>query len=54
MRDSTKVIIGFGSIWGLFAFGGTLFSSFAIGANDSAPEVLAILLYPASQALGFQ
>jgi hypothetical protein len=45
MRDSTKVIIGFGSIWGLVAFGGMLFSSFTIGANDSAPEVLAILLY---------
>jgi hypothetical protein len=45
MRDSTKVIIGFGSIWGLFAFGGMLFSSFTIGANDSVPEVLAILLY---------
>lgn len=45
MRDSTKVIIGFGSIWGLFAFGGMLFSSFTIGANDSAPEVLSILLY---------
>jgi hypothetical protein len=45
MRDSTKVIIGFGSIWGLFAFGGMLFSSFTIGANDSAPEVLTILLY---------
>ena len=45
MRDSTKVIIGFGSIWGLFAFGGMLFSSFTIGSNDSAPEVLTILLY---------
>jgi hypothetical protein len=45
MRDSTKVIIGFGSIWGLFAFGGMLFSSFTIGSNDSAPEVVAILLY---------
>jgi hypothetical protein len=45
MRDSTKVIIGFGSIWGLFAFGGMLFSSFTIGTNDSAPEVLVILLY---------
>lgn len=44
MRDSTKVIIGFGSIWGLYAFGGMLFSSFTIGTNDSAPEVLAILL----------
>jgi hypothetical protein len=45
MRDSTKVVIGFGSIWGLFAFGGMLLSSFTIGANDSAPEVVAILLY---------
>ena len=45
MRDSTKVIIGFGSIWGLFAFAGMLFSSFTIGSNDSAPEVLTILLY---------
>jgi hypothetical protein len=44
MRDSTKVIIGFGSIWGLFALGGMLFSSFTIGTNDSAPEVFAILL----------
>jgi hypothetical protein len=44
MRDSTKVIIGFGSIWGLFAFGGMLFGSLTIGSNDSAPEVLAILL----------
>jgi hypothetical protein len=45
MRDSTKAIIGFGSIWGLFAFGGMLFSSLTMGANDSAPEVLATLLY---------
>jgi hypothetical protein len=44
MRDSTKVIIGFGSIWGLFFFGGMLLSSFTLGANDSTPEVLAILL----------
>ncbi len=44
MRDSTKVIIGFGSIWGLYAFGGMLFSSFTIGTNDSAPEVVAMLL----------
>jgi hypothetical protein len=44
MRDSTKVIIGFGSIWGLFFFGGMLLSSFTLGANDSVPEVLAILL----------
>ena len=45
MRDSTKAIIGFGSIWGLFAFVGMLFSSFTIGANDSGPEVMVILLY---------
>src|ERR1700733_1103702 len=44
MRDSTKVVIGLGSIWGLFMFGGLLFSSFTMGANDSLPEVLAILL----------
>jgi hypothetical protein len=44
MRDSTKVIIGFGSIWGLYAFGGMLFSSFTIGTNDSAPEVVSMLL----------
>jgi hypothetical protein len=42
MRDSTKVIIGFGSIWGLFAM---LFSSFTIGANDSLPEIVALVLY---------
>jgi hypothetical protein len=45
MRNSTKVIIGLGSFWGLFAFGVVLFTSFTIGANDSIPEVLAILLY---------
>jgi hypothetical protein len=44
MRDSTKVILGLGSIWGLYAFGGMLFSSFTIGTNDSAPEVVALLL----------
>lgn len=45
MRDLTKVTIGFGSIWGLFAFGAMLFGSFTIGANDSAPEIIAIVLY---------
>ena len=44
MRDRAKVIIGFGSIWGLYAFGGMLFSSFTIKTNDSAPEVVAMLL----------
>src|SRR5580698_4650598 len=44
MRDSTKVVIGLGSIWGLFMFGGMLFGSFTMGANDSLPEVLVILL----------
>jgi hypothetical protein len=45
MRDSTKVIIGFGSIWGLLAFGLMLVGSFTLGTNDTAPEVVAILLY---------
>jgi hypothetical protein len=45
MRDSTKVIIGFGSIWGLFAFGAVLLDSFTLGSNDSLPEVVAITLY---------
>lgn len=45
MRDSTKVIIGFGSIWGLFAFGVVLWGSFTMGSNDSLPEVVAIVLY---------
>jgi len=45
MRDLTKVTIGLGSIWGLFAFGAMLFGSFTIGANDSAPEIIAIVLY---------
>lgn len=45
MRDGTKVVIGFGSIWGLIAFGFMAISSFTIGANDTAPEILAIVLY---------
>jgi hypothetical protein len=45
MRDSTKVIIGFGSIWGLFAFGLMLVGSFTIGMNDTTPEIVAIVLY---------
>ena len=45
MRDGTKVIIGFGSIWWLFALGATLFSAFTLGANDTTPEVFVLALY---------
>jgi hypothetical protein len=45
MRDQMKVIIGLGSIWGLFALGLTLISSFTFGSNDTAPEIAAIALY---------
>jgi hypothetical protein len=45
MRDRTKVIIGFGSIWGLFAFGAVIVGSFTMGSNDTAPEIVAITLY---------
>lgn len=45
MRDSTKVTIGFGCIWGLFAMGGTLLSSFTLGINDTLPEIVALVLY---------
>ena len=38
-------MIGFGSIWGLFALGGTFFSSFTFGRNDTLPEIIASLLY---------
>lgn len=41
MRDLTKVVIGFGSIWGLFVLGGALFGSFTIGSNDTIPEIVA-------------
>jgi hypothetical protein len=44
MWDNTEIIIGFGLIWGFLSFGGMLLSSFTLGANDSAPEVLSILL----------
>ena len=40
-----KVIIGFGSIWGLFALGLTLISSFTFESNDTTPEIAAIALY---------
>jgi hypothetical protein len=45
MRDQTKVVIGFGSIWGLFALGATLISSFTIGSNDTKPEIVALVIY---------
>ena len=36
MRDQTKVIIGFGSIWGLFALGVLLVGAFTIGWSTLA------------------
>jgi hypothetical protein len=45
MRGGTKVVIGFGSIWGLYAFGIVVVTSFTIGANDTFPEILAVVLY---------
>jgi hypothetical protein len=44
MRDSAKVIIGFGSIWGLYVFGAMLFSSFTWGANDTVPGLVELVL----------
>ncbi len=38
-------MLGFGSIWGLYAFGALIFGAFTLGVNDSAPEVVAISLY---------
>jgi hypothetical protein len=45
MSGYTKAIIGFGSIWGLWAFGAVVMSAFTIGNNDTAPEIIAMLLY---------
>jgi hypothetical protein len=45
MRDATKVIIGFGSIWGLFALGAVIVGSFTMGDNDTVPETVATVLY---------
>src|SRR3954470_11899898 len=45
MRDRTKVIMGLGSIWGLFAFGSMTMTSFTSGSNDSAVEIAALVLY---------
>jgi hypothetical protein len=38
LRDLAKVVIGCGSIWGLFASGGILISSFTQGINDTIPD----------------
>ncbi len=45
MRATTKAIIGFGSILGLYALGAMAFGSFSLGANDTSPEIIAMLLY---------
>ena len=39
------MIIGFGSMWGLIAFGFMVLNSFDLGSNDTAPEVVAVVLY---------
>jgi hypothetical protein len=44
MRGSTKVIIGVGSIWGLFELGSAILGSFTIGSNDTTPEVVANII----------
>ena len=48
MRDQTKVIIGFGCIWGLIAFGAMLMGAFMVlmgGYDDTSPKTLAMILY---------
>src|ERR1039458_2483365 len=45
MRNQAKMIIGFGSMWGLIAFGFMVLNSFDLGSNDTAPEVVAVVLY---------
>ena len=45
MRDSTTVVIGFGSIWGLYALGATLLGSFTMGSNDTKPDIVAVVFY---------
>ena len=45
MRDSTKVVIGLGSIWGLLSFGFLVVSSFTIGNNDTMVEIIALGFY---------
>ena len=45
MRDSKKVVIGLGSIWGTFALGAVLWASFTLGSNDTTPEIASLILY---------
>jgi hypothetical protein len=45
MSSERKVVIALGAIWGLFSFGVMIVTSITIGANDTAPEVIAIVLY---------
>jgi len=45
MRDQTRVVIGFGSIWGLFALGALILGAITFGASDSALEAIALTLY---------
>jgi hypothetical protein len=45
LRGRTKAVIGVGCFWGVVAFAVTLPGAFTIGVNDSAPEIVALLLY---------
>ena len=44
MRDSAKVVIVLGSIWGLFVFGSVVFAAVFLPSNVTVPEVIAVLL----------
>jgi hypothetical protein len=45
LRGRTKVVIGFGCVWGLFAFSITLTGAFTIGVDDTGPEIVSLLFY---------
>jgi hypothetical protein len=45
MSSEKKVVIGLGAIWGLFSLGVLIVTSFTIGANDTTPEVVGIVIY---------
>ena len=45
MRDSLKVVIGLGAIWGVLAGGLILMSAMTSGGNDTLPEEVALALY---------